>query len=58
MKSTVGSPSEANLVTLKIAKYIVFFLFKHIHIQENYSYTVRNSRHHTLNIYVINLCFI
>ena len=39
-------------------KNIVFFLFKHRHIQENYSCVVRLSRHYTLHIHVVNLCFI
>ena len=39
-------------------KNIAFFLFKHRHIQENYSYIVRHSRIHTLHINVVNLCFI
>ena len=39
-------------------KNVVFFLFKQRHIQENYSYIIRHSRHHTLHIHVVNLCFI
>ena len=36
----------------------VFFLFKHRHIQENYSHIVPHSQHHPLHIHVVNLCFI
>ena len=40
-------------------KNTVSFLFKHKHIQANYSYIVpRPSRYHTLHIHVVNLCFI
>ena len=39
-------------------KNTVFFFFKHRHFQENYSYIVRHSRHQTLHIHIVNLCFI
>ena len=39
-------------------KNTAFFLFNHRHILENYSYIVPHSRHHTLHIHIVNLCFI
>ena len=49
----LGQSGTQKIHTYKIwhLKSTVFFLFNHRHIQENYSYVVRHSRHHTLHIH-------